>query len=106
MVIRDAVLLSACTSGLQTIDGDLFALHKAEGPFKSEVPALRDVYNIQDGTWTKPDRLNQPGFDVVHISPKDKIIEFFQVTQGEIHALDFADFLLNLEPNLSFKIFV
>ena len=94
---------------LETIDGEIFAWHKAEGPLKSEVPASKDVFNKQDGTWTIPDRWKQLGFQAVFISPKDKMIEFFQVTQGATHALHFshfADFLKNLDPSLSFEIFV
>ena len=99
------------TEGLKmsTADGHQLTWQKAEAPYIKDIPALKSFFQGAEATWIKPERWNQPGFDAIMIKPIERVIEFFQITQGATHTLrlnHFADSLSNLDPSLNFDIFV
>jgi hypothetical protein len=80
-----------------------------EDDFESIIPPAGSLFKSDVDVWIKPDRWNQAGFDAVHIKPKEKTVEFFQVTRGATHDLNlthFADCLSNLTRRQKFTILI
>ena len=94
---------------LAQIQGDALNWPRLPRPFKSELPLPTSLFTGDVDVWIKPDRWNQAGFDAVHIKPKEKTVEFFQVTRGATHDLNlthFADCLSNLTRRQKFTILI
>ena len=73
------------------------------------IPADGKVFCGSNEVWVKPHGWNQPGYDAVVVKPKQRIVEFFQVTRAARHDLKlkhFAVFLNNMDTNLKYKVLV
>jgi hypothetical protein len=94
---------------VESLTGQRFEWPQPKKDFETTVPAEARIFTSLDDIWTQPRGWNQPGYDAVLIKPKEKIIEFFQVTRGASHSLllrHFAAFLEHLNPKQRFNIFI
>ena len=89
--------------------GKPFTWPKAELFVESMVPFSALMLTCDEDVWTKPERLNEPGFDALHVKPNEKKIELFKITQGASDSLNLIHAfkcLRNLESISEFEIFV